>query len=205
MRMLTFKELVNINAQDHQKTAEYVEKNHVFIKEFIKNLALRLTIKVNTDLVLYNNSEKFGSVNEKIGDFITIKNDCFFEFQLLFKMSKSIDINFYGQSFLDSNLAPLSGVILVIAIKQHKNSFTVRIPAIEKEKVVDKDFVIRDHTDNQSLAEIFNSCFEVIQQTVERGLEKRISELNIPTNETSKKVIKFYEVKESGGIADLYQ
>jgi hypothetical protein len=204
MRMLTFKELVSINAQDHQKTAEYVEKNHVFIKEFIKKLALRLTITVNRDLVLYN-SEKIGSINEKIGDFITIKNDCFFEFQLLFKMSKSIDINFYGQSFLDSNLAPLSGVILVIAIKQHENSFTVRIPAIEKEKVVDKDFVIRDHTDNQSLAEIFNSCFEVIQQTVERGLEKRISELNIPTDETSKKVIGFYELKESGGIAELYQ
>ena len=204
MRMLTFKELVSINAQDHQKTAEYVEKNHVFIKEFIKKLALRLTITVNRDLVLYN-SEKIGSVNEKIGDFITIKNDCFFEFQLLFKMSKSIDINFYGQSFLNSNLAPLSGVILVIAIKQHENSFTVRIPAIEKEKVVDKDFVIRDHTDNQSLAEIFNSCFEVIQQTVERGLEKRISELNIPTDETSKKVIGFYELKESGGIEELYQ
>jgi len=86
MKTSKIQQLVEINDEYHKKTAEYVEKNHNFIEEFIKKLALNLYVKVNEELVLINSARETISERQTIGNFITIRNDCFFEFLLRLKM-----------------------------------------------------------------------------------------------------------------------
>lgn len=209
MRTSKIQELVDINAQYHKKTTEYVEKNHNFIEEFIKKLAASLNVNVDRELALINSAGQTIYKGDTIGDFITIKNDCFFEFCLRLKMPNPISpmiVHPYSQSFFENNLAPLSEIIFVIAIKQQENSFIVRVPAIEKEVVVHKQFVITDQNDNNLWTEIFNSCFEAMKKTVEDGLEKRISKLNIPTDDTSKKIIGLCKYSDLlKGMQKLYE
>ncbi|MEG4918544.1 hypothetical protein [Microcoleus sp. B7-D4] len=201
MSISKFQQLVDINEEDHRKTIEYVTKNYDFIKEFTKKLALYIRAK---ELRLINSAEEIGFVDNNIEDFITIKNGCFFEFQLLLNISNPSNTNLYGQSFCENHLVPLSGVIFVIAVKQKENSFIVRVPAIEKEEFVNKEFEIKDQNDNNSLIEIFDSCFEAIKKTVECGLEKRISKLDISTDDTSKKIIGFYKPSEQSNFIGAY-
>src|SRR4028118_595083 len=106
----------------------------------------------------------------------------------------------YSQSFFENNLAPLSEIIFVIAIKQQENSFIVRVPALEGEEVVHKQFVITDQNDDNLWTEIFESCFEAMKNTVEEGLEKRISKLGIPTDDTSKKIIGLCKYSELSNV-----
>lgn len=194
-----FQELVEINKENHRKTAEYVLKNHVFIKLFTKNLTKYL--QSPAELVLINSKGETNWVDNNIEDFLTIKNDSFFEFWLLLKLSTSVNTNLYSSvnpNFSDiirveNGLAPLTGIILGIAIKQCENSFIVKVPAIEKEKTIEKEFVMEyNDTKASSWTEIFDCCFEAMKQRVESEVEQRISESNIPTNDTSKKVIGFY-------------
>lgn len=193
-----FQELVEINKENHKKTAEYVLQNHQFIKTFTKNLTKYLE---SPDLVLINSKGETNWVDNNIEDFLTIKNDSFFEFWLLLKLSTSVNTNLYSSvntnlsnlTFAENSLAPLTGIILVIAIKQCKNSFIVKVPAIEKEKTIEKEFVMEyNDTKESSWTEIFDCCFEAMKQRVESEVEERISESSIPTNDFSKKVIGFY-------------
>ena len=187
-----FQELVEINNENYIKTAEYVEANYNFIKLFTTNLSRYLG---NSELVPINSKGETNWVENKIEDFITITNDSFFEFRLLLRISNSVNTNLYpvninlsGSVFVENGLAPLTGIILVIAIKQCKNSFIVKVPAIEK----DKKFVIEYSAPNSLWVEIFDCCFEAMKEKVGSGVEKRISEQGIPTDGTSKKIIGFY-------------
>jgi hypothetical protein len=188
-----FQELVGINEENHTETAAYVQRNYDFIKLFTKNLSLYL--RAPQELLLVNSNGEINWVDNNIEDFITIENDLFFEFKLLLKISTSVNINLYPSvnTNLPNSLAPLTGIILVIAIKQCKNSFIIKVPAIEKEKKFDKEFVM-EYNDNTSSSwiEIFDCCFEAMKEKVGSGVEKRISEQDIPTDGTSKKVIGFY-------------
>jgi len=188
MSISKFQELVKINTEDHKKTTEYVKRNHDFIQKFTEKLADSLGCSTTKELLLIDSKGKTDFVYNNVGDFITIKNDCFFEFQLLLKLVESVNLNVYGQSFLENDLVPLSGVILVIAVKQHENLFIVKPPALEKEQIIAKEFPIDPNNDNTWI-EILDSCYEAIKKTVEVGLEKRISELKIQSDDASKKVI----------------
>jgi hypothetical protein len=188
-----FQELVGINEENHTKTAAYVQKNYNFIKLFTNNLSIYLSAPQG--LLLVNSNGETNWVDNNIEDFITIENDFFFEFKLLLKISNSVNTNLYPSvnTNLPGSLAPLTGIILVIAIKQCQNSFIIKVPAIEKEKKFDKEFVMEYNDTNNSLwTEIFDCCFEAMKEKVGSGVEKRISEQGIPTDVTSKKVIGFY-------------
>ncbi len=74
-----FQELVDINTKNNIETAEYVKENYEFIRLFTNNLSKYLG---NQELVLINSKRETYGGNNNIEDFITIKNDSFFEFRL---------------------------------------------------------------------------------------------------------------------------
>jgi len=181
MSISKFQQLVEIVNEDYTKTYQYLEKNFTFINQLTQKLADDFGCSLK-DLFFVSSEEKIFFVENGPEDLITIENDCSFKFRLLIKIPvQPFNMNVSGHSFSEKNLVPPSGVVLVMAIKQYNNSFIVEV----SNNIRKADFTINPTVDD-SWVELLECCFELTKAMLEGGLERRISELGILRDNTSK-------------------
>ncbi len=191
-----FDELVAILSEDYQKTEQYLKRNSKFIEQ--------LTLKINeyigcgfSNLFCWiQKGEKTDQVSVQDIEIliahghIAIVDDGWFVFPLMIQInSNSFDNPHWNASSHKSYFAPPSKVVLFLGIKQQEeNLFSVLAPIINEEKHVgEKVFSIATNNDDP-WSELVESCFRVIKGTIEGGLEKRLRESLIKTDDTPKRV-----------------
>ena len=183
-----FRQLEQILKEDFQNTYAYLERNFEFIRQLIQKFADYLECSPGNFFCM--DTEKKVPL-QNFQNSVTVDDEYFFNFQLLVSLLNSdsrFNINNSGRSFFDQGLAPPSGVVLFIAIKQEGDSFIVKGPSIEEEQV--KEFTIKPDIDD-SWKELLESCFQVMKKTVEGGLNERISKLGIQTDNASQRAFGF--------------
>lgn len=193
-----FDELVAILSEDYRKTEEYLERT----SNFIEQLTLKLDDYIGCGLgnlfcfieegeknkaPVENNIESLMAEN-----LIVVTDDFCFVFPLMIQIkSNSFDNPHWNPSFKKSYLAPPSKVVLFLTIEQQEeNLFSVTAPIInEEEQVEEKIFLITPKSED-SWNELVESCFKVIKKTIEGGLEKRLRESLIKTDDTPQRVFR---------------
>jgi hypothetical protein len=180
MSISKFQQLIEIITEDYAKTYQYLKKNFTFINQLTQKLADSLECDLN-HLFFINSEGKIFLVENGTEGLITIRKDLFFEFQLLIKIPvQPFNTNTSDHSFIEKDLTPPSGVVLVIAIQQSKydnNSFIVEVSSDSKKE----KFTIKPCVDNCWIS-LLESCFELIKAMLEGGVERRIDRLETPKN-----------------------
>ena len=180
MSMSKFKQLEQILDEDFKSTYDYLNRNFEFIRQFAEKLADYLGCDLDK-LSCIDSEGKRTSFPNFIQDLITVDDECFFNFRLLVSIANSpFNKNSSGESFVEKGLAPLSGVVLFMAVKLQGDSFIVKTPAIVEEEVVEKEIMINPNIDD-AWTELLELCFQVMKKMIEGGLQERIRKLGAKT------------------------
>lgn len=176
-----FQQLIEIITEDYAKTHQYLEKNFTFINQLTQKLADSLGCNLN-HLFFINSDERIFLVENGTEGLISIRKDLFFEFKLLIKIpAQPLNNNSSSDSFIEKDLAPPSGVVLVIAVKQYGNSFIVEVSSNSQKE----SFTIDPSVDNSWIS-LLECCFKFIKAMLEGELERRIDRLGTLKNNTSR-------------------
>jgi hypothetical protein len=194
-----FEELTEISKADHTNTYAYLEETFHFIKTLGHNLANYLDCD-SSKIFILDSEGKEAQIDSFIPNSVIFDDDGFFKFNLQVQIVETpFNVNSSGNSFFQKSLAPPSGVILPISIKNLINkSFIVKSFAIEKEgspskstdyetdyefdhsepsqEIIDKSFTINSN-DDTSWSDFLESSFQVMKKIVQENLEQRISKL----------------------------
>ena len=177
-------ELIEIVEADQKKTYEYLNKNFIFMDQLRTKLVHDLG---SSDNISFANPEGESSLPKcRVEDSITIKDNGFFEFWLLISIPVAhFNSNNSGRIFIEKGLAPPSGVALLMAFKQHNNSFIVEVLDNNKKRTFPPIDIDIDNT----WIELLDWCFVSTKEMIQGGLEKRIRELGTLKDNGSKKLI----------------
>ncbi|MEG4917470.1 hypothetical protein [Microcoleus sp. B7-D4] len=171
-------QLVEMVAEDQAKTYEYLAKISTFIEQLCEQLADNFGCSL-ADLSFITSE---GDIS-RAEDSITIKDNGLFDFWLLIKIPvQAFNRNTCGQSFIEKSLAPPSGVVLPMTVKQHENLFMVEVSG----KSQKASFEIDPNVDS-SWIDLLEYCFVSTKAMLEGGLERRISALGTLRDNPSKR------------------
>jgi hypothetical protein len=172
-----FQHLVNSINKDYSDTYVYLRKNFDFIRELINKLALHIGCNPRKDIYVLDKEGVQIGVYDLIQDAIFVENDCSFSFKLLISLRENgFNINSSGRSFFEKSLVPPSGIVMYISIKQEDDIFTVTVPSIKEEKIVNGIFKIS--SDNSSWTDLLESLTQVLINFSNKDLKYRISQLS---------------------------